>query len=89
MLCFFTVLLFGVVANDICKASCCYTGLFHSSDGDPLLLAGCSETMDQSQKDFALAVVSVGWPTPDNISCCVQRVLELRALISCVVKVLF
>lgn len=79
-----------MVANDICKASCCYTGLFHSGEGHPLLLAGCSETMDQSQKDFALAVVSVGWASPDNISsCCVQRVLELRALMSCMVKVLF
>lgn len=57
---------------------------------DPLLLVECSETMDQSQKDFALAVVSVGWPASDNISsCCVQRVLELRALISCMGKVLF
>lgn len=79
-----------MVVNNICKASCCYTGSFRSSEGHPLVLAGCSETMHWSQKHFALAVVSVGWPAHDNISSChVQRVLELRALISCVVKVCF
>lgn len=81
---FFTILLFWIAINDICKAPWCYTGLFYSSEEDPLLLATCLKTMNQWQKDFALVVVSVGWPAPDNISsCCVQTLLELKALVSC------